>query len=88
MMTMNRILNLKDGYTDPEVRQKIADDFMEAARHLVDEQGAEVIIPAGGVAMALLAILDLHEVRPCAALGRIVHQQAAAIQTAGCRADC
>lgn len=64
MMTMNRILNLKDGYTDPVVRQKIADDFMAAARHLVDEQGAEVIIPAGGVAMALLAILDLHEVRP------------------------
>jgi allantoin racemase len=64
MMTMDRILNLKDGYTDPVVRQKIADDFMEAARHLVDEQGAEVIIPAGGVAMALLAILDLHEVRP------------------------
>lgn len=37
---------------------------MVAARHLVDEQGAEVVIPAGGVAMALLAILDLHEVRP------------------------
>ena len=37
---------------------------MVAARYMVEEQGAEVIIPAGGVAMALLAIAELHEVRP------------------------
>lgn len=63
-MEMNRILGLKDGYTDPVARQRIADEFLAVANRLVDEDKAEVIIPAGGVAMALLAILELHEVRP------------------------
>lgn len=64
MMKVDRILNLKEGYTDAVARQKLIDEFMVAARYMVEEQGAEVIIPAGGVAMALLAIAELHEVRP------------------------
>ncbi len=63
-MKIDRILNLAAGYSDPVARQSITDEFLVAARQLVDEQGAEVIIPAGGVAMALLAIDELHEVRP------------------------
>lgn len=63
-MSVDRILDLNAGYTDPAARQKIIDEFLVAGRKLADEDGAEVVIAAGGVAMALLEIVDLHEVRP------------------------
>jgi allantoin racemase len=59
-MEMERILDLKEGFTNPEARQRIIDTFLGAARATVDA-GAEVVIPAGGVAMALLADAGVHE---------------------------
>ncbi len=59
-MQMDRILDLKEGFTDPVARQRIIDGFLAAARAAVD-QGAEVVIPAGGVAMALLADAGVHD---------------------------
>jgi allantoin racemase len=58
-MKLDRILDLKEGFTDPTARQSIIDMFMQAAAPTVD-QGAEVVIPAGGVAMALLADAGVH----------------------------
>jgi allantoin racemase len=58
-LKMDRILNLKEGFTDPVVRQQIIDSFLEVSQPTID-QGAEVIIPAGGVAMALLADAGVH----------------------------
>ena len=63
-MSVDRILDLNAGYTDAAARQKIIDEFLVAGRRLADEDGAEVVIAAGGVAMALLEIVGLHEVRP------------------------
>lgn len=48
-------------YRDRKVRQRIIDKFLEGARPLV-QNGAEVIIPAGGVAMLLLAIAGVHSI--------------------------
>jgi allantoin racemase len=48
-------------YKDETIRNKIINKFMEEARPLIRE-GAEVIIPAGGVAMLLLALSGVHKV--------------------------
>jgi len=48
-------------YTDKKARQRIIDKFLEGAKPLV-QNGAEVIIPAGGVAMLLLAIAGVHSI--------------------------
>jgi allantoin racemase len=59
-MQMDRILDLREGFTNPEARARIIAQFAAAAAITV-EQGAEVVIPAGGVAMALLADAGVHE---------------------------
>lgn len=59
-MKMNRILNLDAGFSDAAARKRIIGQFLEAADHNV-EAGAEVVIPAGGVVMALLAAAGVHE---------------------------
>jgi allantoin racemase len=59
-LKMDRILDLKEGFTDPQARQRIIDGFLQCAGTLV-ENGAEVVIPAGGVAMALLADAGVHD---------------------------
>jgi allantoin racemase len=59
-MQMDRILDLKEGFVNPDARARIIDRFVAAARATVD-QGAEVVIPAGGVTMALLADAGVHD---------------------------
>lgn len=59
-MTIDRINDLDEGFTKAAARKRIFDQFMKAANANV-EQGAEVIIAAGGVVMALLAEFGVHE---------------------------
>jgi len=58
-LKMDRILDLKEGFTNPQARQQIIEEFLKCAATLV-EAGAEVVIPAGGVAMALLADAEVN----------------------------
>lgn len=58
-MKVDRILHLNDGFTDLKARKSIIDQFLKAANANV-EAGAEVVIPAGGVVMALLADAGIH----------------------------
>jgi len=59
-MQIDRILNLDAGFTQKKARTAIIRQFMKAADANV-EAGAEVIIPAGGVVMALLAEAGAHQ---------------------------
>ncbi len=59
-MTIDRINDLDEGFTKASARKRIFDQFMRAADANV-EQGAEVIIAAGGVVMALLAEFGVHQ---------------------------
>lgn len=59
-MTIDRINDLDAGFTNAKARKRIFDQFMKAADANV-EQGAEVIIAAGGVVMALLAEFGVHQ---------------------------
>ena len=59
-MTIDRINDLDEGFTKASARKRIFDQFMKAADANV-EQGAEVIIAAGGVVMALLAEFGVHQ---------------------------
>ncbi len=58
-LKMDRILDLKEGFTNPQARQQIIEEFLKCSGTLV-EAGAEVVIPAGGVAMALLADAEVN----------------------------
>ncbi len=58
-MAVDRILNLDAGFTDAKARKNIVGQFLKAADANVDD-GAEVIIPAGGVVMALLVHAGVH----------------------------
>lgn len=58
-MRMDRILDLKEGFSNAAVRNDIIERFLECASSLVRD-GAEVVVPAGGVAMALLADQDVN----------------------------
>src|ERR1700761_1111943 len=53
-MKVDRILNLDQGFSDAKIRQDLIDQFQVAAKANTDA-GAEVVIAAGGVVMALLA---------------------------------
>ncbi|MBN9598916.1 MAG: hypothetical protein J0G28_04480 [Afipia sp.] len=59
-MDLDRILDLDEGFENPEARKRILDQFMKAARRNVDD-GAEVVIAAGGVVVALLAHWDVYQ---------------------------
>ena len=58
-MKVDRILHLDAGFSDPKARKEIFKQFLNAANANV-EAGAEVVIPAGGVVMALLAEAGIH----------------------------
>ncbi|GAA4322096.1 aspartate/glutamate racemase family protein [Pigmentiphaga soli] len=71
-MRIDRTLDMDKGFSDPAVRQRIVDRFLEAANTAVG-QGAEVLIPAGGVPMAVLAQAGVHAAsRSAAVLNGIV----------------
>lgn len=59
-MTIDRINDLDEGFIKASARKRIFAQFMKAADANV-EQGAEVIIAAGGVVMALLAEFGVHQ---------------------------
>lgn len=59
-MNIPRLLDLDKGFDDPDARKRIMDDF-EAAAAKASEGGAEVLIPAGGVVMALLAHWGVYQ---------------------------
>jgi hypothetical protein len=53
-MKTDRILNLDEGFENMEVQRDLIGQFQNAAKANTDA-GAEVVIAAGGVVMALLA---------------------------------
>jgi allantoin racemase len=53
-MKVDRILNLDDGFENADVQRDLIGQFQAAAKSCTDA-GAEVVIAAGGVVMALLA---------------------------------
>src|SRR5262245_40477508 len=59
-MKLERLLHMDAGFRDARVRKEIFGQFMKAADANIDA-GAEVIVPAGGVVMALLARAGVHE---------------------------
>lgn len=59
-MSVERLLSLDKGFTDETVRRDLIEQFMKAADKNV-EAGAEVVIAAGGVVMALLADAGVYE---------------------------
>lgn len=58
-MKVERLLDLGTAFTDPEAGRRILDQFNKAAL-ANSEAGAEVVIAAGGVAMALLAHYETY----------------------------
>ena len=60
-MKVDRLLSLDEAYNDKKKRDRLFDQFFDAAEKTA-KQGAEVIIPAGGVVMALLAHAGLYRV--------------------------
>jgi allantoin racemase len=59
-MKVDRTLQLDAAFNDMKARRNIIGQFLEAANANV-EAGAEVVIPAGGVVMALLAEAGIHQ---------------------------
>lgn len=59
-MEVPRLLDLDGGFDNPDVRARIKGNFERAAAQSV-AAGSEVIIPAGGVVMALLAHWGVHQ---------------------------
>ncbi|MGE0698076.1 MAG: aspartate/glutamate racemase family protein, partial [Hyphomicrobiaceae bacterium] len=62
-MQVERLLDLTAAFDDPEALARIRAGFDKAATANM-EAGAEVVIAAGGVVMALLAEADIHEAGP------------------------
>ena len=59
-MKVERLLDLSAAFEDKEICKRLAAEFDRAAAANA-EAGAEVVIAAGGVVMALLAHADIHE---------------------------
>lgn len=59
-MQVERLLDLSAAFEDKTICNRLAGEFDKAARANA-EAGAEVVIAAGGVVMALLAHADIHE---------------------------
>jgi allantoin racemase len=59
-MQVDRLTDLGAGFDEGEARDRIVAQFNRAA-HANSEAGAEVVIAAGGVVMALLAHADIHQ---------------------------
>jgi len=62
-MKVERLVDLDRGFSDPDAGRILIDQFLAAAREHA-EMGAEVIIPAVGVLMTLLARHAIHEAAP------------------------
>jgi len=62
-MTVERLVDLNQAFVDPATGRRMIDEFLAAASANVAE-GAEIVIPAVGVVMALLARHGIHEVAP------------------------
>lgn len=60
-MRLEHLPDLASGFAGPEERAPIVQGFVDAAKRGV-ARGAEVVIPAGGVVMALLAHAGVHQV--------------------------
>jgi len=58
-MKVDRILNLDEGFENLEVQRDLIGQFQNAAKASTDA-GAEVVIAAGGVVMALLAYAGVY----------------------------
>ena len=58
-MSLRNPVFLERAFTDAEAMRSVIDDFMTAATR-AQETGAEVVIPAGGVAMAALNAAGVH----------------------------
>ena len=61
-MSVSRLVDLDAGFTDPEAGAALLGEFLAAAGGAADA-GAEVVIPAIGVLMVLLAERGVHAVR-------------------------
>lgn len=59
-MRLDRMNDLEEGFTNAAARKRILSQFLDAANRNV-EAGAEVVVPAGGVPMVLLAVEGVHE---------------------------
>ena len=62
-MKVDRLVDLNTGFVDPAAGRALIDEFMQAAAANVQE-GAELVIPAAGVLMVLLARQKIFEVSP------------------------
>lgn len=62
-MTVSRLVDLDQGFSDPDTGRALISQFLTEARSHVKD-GAEVVIPAIGVLMVLLATHGVHEVMP------------------------
>jgi allantoin racemase len=62
-MTVDRLVDLNEAFVNPAAGRKMIDEFLAAASANVEE-GAEIVIPAVGVLMVLLARHGIHEVSP------------------------
>ena len=60
-MSVTRLVDLDTGFTDRSAGDALVGEFVAAARGAADA-GAEVVIPAIGVLMALLAEREVHSV--------------------------
>ena len=71
-MQVERLTDLGVAFDDPEACGRIVAQFDRAARANA-EAGAEVVIAAGGVVMALLAHADIHEAAGMPILNGIIN---------------
>jgi allantoin racemase len=62
-LTLERPLDLDRAFSDPQERARACGEFLQVARAST-ARGAEVVIAAGGVLMALLAVEGIHSVQP------------------------
>lgn len=62
-MKLDRLQSLNDGFESGPAGDSLVDGFLQASRSLVDK-GAETIVPAVGVLMALLARRGIVEAAP------------------------
>jgi allantoin racemase len=62
-MTVDRLVDLNEAFVDPAAGKALIGEFLAAASANVEE-GAELVIPAVGVLMVLLARHGIHEVSP------------------------
>jgi len=62
-LALDRPIDLDRAFSDPAEAKRVCDQFLAVARAST-ARGAEVVIAAGGVLMALLARAGIHEVQP------------------------